>query len=148
MKQALKVAVVSVLALSGIASVACSSADTTSGNLAKACNISGTYKVHQTPQAGAAATCGAVADSTVTLNSSGDAGAATPGCTNTQDTSTCTASTTCKIATSGFTTNVSATVKFAADGSSGSGSISSKTTKDADGSVLSDCTYDITYTRQ
>ena len=129
-----------------IASVACSSSS--SNNIASACNINGTYKVHETVHAGSDPTCTAPADSTITMSTSGDAGAAQPGCTTTQDLSACSSTSTCKIAAAGFTTNVSVNIKFASDGSTGSGSVTSKTTKDADGSTLSNCSYDITYTRQ
>jgi hypothetical protein len=86
-------------------------------------------------------------DTTITINPSDggttDAGA---GCTETEDTSTCTFTTDCTFDNAGYTTKVHLTTK----NSSGTitGSESSKTTNDADGGVLSNCAYDFTYTKQ
>jgi len=141
---------VSAAVVAVLASVACSS-DTTTGNIQNACNITGTYKIHYTVKAGSGATCTAIPDQTLDLTpkdagSAGDAG--TSSCNPTTDTATCTATYSCTTKTGGFTSVSSGSTTFAKDGSTGTGTSSSKTTKDSDGSVLSDCSYDITYTRQ
>ena len=139
------VAIVTVLA-----SVACSSS-TTTGTIQSACNITGTYKIHYAVGAGSGAMCTAIPDQTLDLTpkdsgTTGDAG--TSSCNPTTNTSTCSMSYDCTTSTSGFTTTSSGSTTFAKDGSSGTGTTHTKTVQDSDGTVLSDCTYDITYTRQ
>ena len=133
-----------------LATLACSSS-TTTGNIQSACNITGTYKIHYAVSAGSGATCTAIPDQPLDLppkdaGSAGDAG--TSSCNPTTDTSACSVSYDCTTKAAGYTTTSTGSTTFAKDGSSGTGTSHSKTVKDADGSVLSDCGYDITYTRQ
>jgi hypothetical protein len=141
---------VSVALVTVLASLACSSS-TTGGNIQSACNITGTYKIHYAVSAGSGATCTAIPDQTLDLTpkdagSAGDAG--TSACTPTTNAATCSMTYSCTTKAGGFTTTSSGSTTFAKDGSSGTGTSHSKMVNDADGSVLSDCGYDITYTRQ
>jgi hypothetical protein len=134
-----------------VAAAACSSSSTP-GNIQSACNITGMYKVHYSLKAGDAGACPTPADLTIDLtpkdagSTGGDAGASP--CTTSTDTSTCTATASCVTDVAGYKSTTSSSTTFASDGSSGTGTSSSKTVKDSDGSVLSDCSFDITYTRQ
>jgi hypothetical protein len=89
-------------------------------------------------------------DATFTISPSdggtgGDAGT-NPDCTVKTDPTACTVTTDCTIKQSGFTT-VTHAVLTTLNGMV-SGTQSSKTTKDSDGSVLSDCSLSYTWTKQ
>ncbi len=106
----------------------------------------GKYTSHYTSATGTT-TCPKPPDSSFTISASDggttDAGSA---CTSTTDTATCTVTTECTFTTSGYTTKSKTVIK----NSNGAvtGSQTSKTSKDADGSVLSDCTYEFTWTKE
>ena len=128
-----------------------SSSSGSSGSTDKCALPDGQYKVHYTKKAGSGASCPDLPDQTVTVDSTkkSDAGAGdggTNGCTTKTDEANCSVTVDCTTKTSGFTT-VSNTQTKISNGSL-TGSQTSKTTNDADGSVLSDCGYDFTWTKQ
>jgi hypothetical protein len=126
--------------------VACSS----SGSSEDRCDIAlGTYKTHYTVKGDAGPTCQAPPDGTTTVTRPGDGGTLPPDpdCTTTTNASTCTTTTACTIKSGGYTTVGQSTITTG-NGNAASGTQSTKTTKDSDGSVLVDCTLDITWTKQ
>ena len=117
----------------------------TSGNPPASCALTpGTYKSHYTKAAGSLPACTDIPDQTFEVKASdGGTPQPSPGCTSTTDDATCTFTTVCTIKNAGYTTNTNS--HFSTKPPIG-GSQSSKTTKDATGSVISDCSYDFTYT--
>jgi hypothetical protein len=116
------------------------------------CTIaSGTYTQHFTAEAGGT-NCAAIQDQTITINGSqtisGDSGSGPAdggsGCTTNVNSSTCTISTNCTILSGGFSSTISTTFTF--NGSSATGK-ETNTFADSTGKVLSNCTYDITMTK-
>jgi hypothetical protein len=117
------------------------------------CTITaGTYTQHFTAEAGGTG-CTSIPDQTITITGNetvsggGGSGPADggPGCTSSVDSATCTSTTSCNTTVSGFTDNISSTFTF--DGSSATGKETIEMT-DSSGQVLSNCTYDITMTKQ
>jgi hypothetical protein len=127
------------------------SGDRGGGGTGGPCSItSGTYTQHFKAEAGGT-NCLALPDQTITLNGSetfsGNSGSSPAnggqGCTTNVNASTCTYTTSCVTAVSGFTTNFFTTLTFKGSSATGKSTISST---DSTGNVLSSCTYDITMT--
>ena len=116
------------------------------------CSISaGTYTQHFVTEPGGTS-CPSIPDQTLTVASNqtvtggGGSGPAerAPGCTSNLDSSTCTSSTSCTNTAGGLTTTISLAVTY--NGASSSGKETMKSI-DSTGKVLSNCTYDITMTK-
>lgn len=107
----------------------------------------GFYHVTYTPKV-ASTSCTATSTD-VEFKAATDGGAdagLSPNCTSSLDEATCTNTTDCIFKNSGYTTT-SHTI-FTVNGAGATGSNTNKTTKDADGSVLSDCTENLVYTKK
>lgn len=113
------------------------------------CKIApGTYTIHYT-KTGGLASCQEIPDQTFTMKETdgGTADAGTnPNCTSTTDTASCTTTTDCTFKQQGYTTTSKNT--FTSKNGSVSGTSSTKTVKDSDGSVVYDCSYSQTWTKQ
>lgn len=111
----------------------------------------GTYVIHATLAVDAAG-CPPIADETVSYNASwtiSAADASVPGagagCSVSADPSSCTLSTACNIAVSGFNVHTTSTLKYAPDGTAtGTESVSDT---DSSGTTIVTCGYDLTVTR-
>jgi hypothetical protein len=108
----------------------------------------GTYTEHATAEAGGT-NCPPVPDQMVTISPNEDAGSVPPAdagsaCATVTNYSSCTSTTSCSSTAGGYTTQFSISVSF--NGTSGSGKEQIKTT-DANGNVLSQCTYDLSATK-
>jgi hypothetical protein len=142
----------------GFLVVACGGSTTGNGGNGDgngSCTITaGNYTEHFTAEAGGTG-CANIPDQTLaisgseTFSGSGDGGAGPAdgglGCTSNVSSSTCTATTSCTTTVSGYTDKVSSTFTF--EGSSASGKETLEMT-DATGKVISNCTYDVTMTKQ
>lgn len=124
-----------------------SSSSSSSSGGANACELApGTYTIKTTRTAGDPAKCPeATNDIEIKPTDGGtsdvDAGSA---CKVTVDEANCSSVIECTYSTSGFTT----TTKNTFSTKTLTGSSSSKTVKDSDGSVLSECSYDVTWTKK
>jgi hypothetical protein len=131
---------------SGGSSSGSTSSSSSSGG-ANACEIApGTYTVKSTRTAGDPAKCPEASNDIEIKETDGgksdvDAGSA---CKVTVDEANCSSVIECTYSTSGFTTTTKSTFST----KTLTGSNSSKTVKDSDGSVLSECSYDVSWTKK
>jgi hypothetical protein len=107
----------------------------------------GSYTVHYTLGAASLPACQPIADQTITIQPPDGGATAQPpaGCTYKSDAIACTFVSDCTFATNGFTTTSKTTFAY---GAVISGTSASKVVKDSDGSVISNCTYEFTYTKK
>jgi hypothetical protein len=108
--------------------------------------IPGMYSVHY-EVLGGTTQCSPIQDTTISITSAtADGGTANPNCTLLVDDANCSSMTDCTTDTNGYTTK-----QYIAMYDLGhpvvSGTMSYQTTRDSDGTVISDCAYSIKYTK-
>jgi hypothetical protein len=131
---------------SGGSSGTASSSGGSSGSTTNQCELApGTYTVKTTRKSGDAVKCPEPAPYDLEIKAS-DGGAADAGsdCTIKTDTTTCVTTTDCTTKTAGYTT----TTKGTFNSKDLTGTTASKTVKDSDMSVLSECEYTYTWTKK